>query len=69
MALLTGALPQPEYTIEQQIACVVRELAFRERVYPRWVADKKMTQKVADYQLSCMRSVLYTLERLKDGGY
>lgn len=50
--------------IEHQVACVQREISMRERVYPRWVADHRMTQKKADEELAAMRAVLLTLESL-----
>jgi len=49
-------------SIEDQIACVERELRFRERVYPRWVADHKLLQVTADIEMSRMRAVLLTLQ-------
>ncbi len=49
------------FTIEEQIACVKREISMRERVYPRWVAAAKMSQHRADHELECMRAVLRTL--------
>jgi len=54
------------YPIEIQIAAVKRELAMRERVYPRWVDAGKTTQAKADHELAVMREVLATLERLRD---
>lgn len=42
---------------EQLVACVDREIAFRARVYPRWVATKKLTQTAADEQMTLMRAV------------
>jgi hypothetical protein len=54
-------------SIEEQIACVKRELAMRHHVYPRRVADKKMTQALADKETEHMGAVLATLERLKAG--
>ena len=59
------AADESGHSLEQQIACCVRELAFRERVYPRWVKDGKIKQPAADYQMACMRSVIRTLERLQ----
>lgn len=50
------------FTLQEQMRCVEREIAMRERVYPRWVAMKKMTQIKADYELNCMKEVLATLE-------
>jgi hypothetical protein len=51
-------------SIEAQIACVERELVFREKCYPKWVAEKRMTQKLADREIASMRAVLATLKGL-----
>lgn len=48
-----------------QIACVRREISMRERVYPRWVAERKLTLKTADNELAAMHAVLATLERVQ----
>ena len=48
-------------TLADQVDCVRREIAMRERVYPRRVADRKMTQRQADLELARMRTVLDTL--------
>lgn len=42
---------------EQLVACIDREIAFRGRVYPRWVAAKKLSQATADEQMELMRAV------------
>jgi hypothetical protein len=49
--------------LREQVACVRREIAMRERVYPRWVAAERMTQEKADSELAAMRAVLETVER------
>jgi hypothetical protein len=48
-------------TIPELIAEVEREIAARERVYPRLVAEGKSTRKKADRQMSLMRAVLANL--------
>jgi hypothetical protein len=48
-------------SLDDQIACVRRELALRRNVYKRRVLDKKMTQEVADRELVHMDAVLETL--------
>jgi hypothetical protein len=53
--------------IDAQIACVEREVGFRERLYPRWVKAGKLTQATADDELSRMRGVLLTLQRVQRG--
>ncbi len=52
-------------TLEQQIACVRRELAMRQRVYPKWVTAGRMTQQQADHEVNAMTAVLATLERVQ----
>lgn len=52
-------------SLDQQIACVKRELGFRARVYPRFVFAGKLTQAKADFEIACMKEVLATLERLQ----
>lgn len=52
--------------LAEQITCVRRELNLRRRVYPRWVAQKRMTQKDADDEITRMEAVLATLEALRD---
>lgn len=53
-------------TLDEQIKAVIRELGFRERVYPGWVAKGKMKQAEADYQIAAMKAVLETLKTLKE---
>ena len=51
--------------IEQQIACVEREIRMRERVYPRWVQNGKMSHDFARHELETMQAVLETLRGLQ----
>ena len=48
-------------TLDEQIACVEREIAMRERVYPGWVRAGRMTQQKADREIETMRAVLATV--------
>jgi len=52
-------------TLEDQIACVRREITLRERVYRRRVGEKKMSVALAEREIDTMRAVLATLEGLK----
>lgn len=54
-------------SIEDQVACIDRELRYRRRVYPRWVEAGKMTQRKADEELSRMDAVLATLQEKAKG--
>ncbi len=51
-----------EVPLEEQIACVEREIRMREQVYPRWVRDHKLLALTADLELLRMRAVLSTLQ-------
>lgn len=52
--------------IGDQIECVKREIAMRERVYPTWVDRRRMSKEQADRELGRMRAVLATLQRIKE---
>lgn len=52
-------------SLDDQLACVQREIRMRERVYPRWTATGKMTAAHAERELAAMRAVLDTLAALK----
>lgn len=57
--LLTGH--EPPVTVAEMVACVEREITMRRRVYPRWVADGRLTQVKADHEVRAMRAVLAKL--------
>jgi hypothetical protein len=49
-------------SLDEQIACVSREIALRERVlYPKWGATGRMTKQEADRELVAMKAALGTL--------
>jgi hypothetical protein len=52
--------------IDAQIACVEREIRFREHVYPRRVEANKMTEKQAREQIALMQAVLATLRKVNE---
>lgn len=45
-------------TAEEMLVSAKRELTMRQRVYPRRVADGKMTQKAADHEIACMAAIV-----------
>jgi hypothetical protein len=53
-----------DFTIEQQIACVERELAMRRRLYPQWVNTGRMSPAKMDAEIGCMAAVLATMRSL-----
>jgi hypothetical protein len=56
--------PIPAPNLDEQIASVERELGMRRQVYPRRVADNKMTQAHADLEIRRMEAVLVTLRKV-----
>jgi hypothetical protein len=48
-------------TLVEQITCARREIAFRERVYPRFIEQGKLKPDKAEHELAAMRAVLATL--------
>lgn len=55
-----------EHTIDEQIACVRRELGQRARVYPRLVGSGRMKSADAAREIETMGAVLATLQRVRD---
>lgn len=53
-------------TLSDQISCVKRELAMRPPVYARRVADGRMKQAKADFEIAAMHAVLKTLEAVAE---
>lgn len=50
------------FSLQEQIEEVEREITMREKVYPRQVMLKKMSQENSDQKISLMRAVLQTLK-------
>lgn len=55
-------------SLDDQIACVDRELGFRRKTYPRFVAKQQLIQKTADLELARMEAVRGTLAALRRAG-
>lgn len=53
-------------TSDELVACVKREIALRERVYPKWISAGRMTQEKANHEIRCMRAVLNIVEEYFD---
>lgn len=47
-----------EFTLDQKIAALSRELAFRKRVYARQVLEGRMPQQNADKEIGVMKAIL-----------
>lgn len=46
-----------EITAREKADCAEREVKMRRRVYPRWVADGRLTQGIADRQIAIMDAI------------
>lgn len=55
-------------SIELQIACIRREIAFRQRVYPRMVLRGQMKLSQQEHEMAAIHEVLATLEQVKADG-
>jgi hypothetical protein len=44
-------------TAKEKLECARRELVMRKRVYPKWVADGRMTKAQADRQIEVMTAI------------
>jgi hypothetical protein len=60
-------MPVVPVSLKDQIACARRELAIRQRVFPKRVLTKQMTQESCDKELAAMTAIIDTLERLERG--
>lgn len=56
-------------SIQDQIAEAERELKMREKVYPRQVEQRLMTQKTADLRISLMKAIIETLKSSQGSFY
>lgn len=45
------------YTEEEKLEAIRRELKLRRRVYPRRIADKRMTQQLAERQIAIFEQI------------
>ncbi len=55
-----------QVSIERQIGAAKRELAYRRHVYPRLITNGKMTQAKAATEIQIMKSIVATLEQVRD---
>ena len=53
-----------QITIDEQIAEVKREIAMRNKVYPKWIEAGSMQKPKADFQILAMEAVLISLQAI-----
>lgn len=51
------AMSWHEVDLNQLLGCCRRELAFRQRCYPKWIEKGTMTEKKAQTEIELMRSL------------
>jgi hypothetical protein len=54
-------------SLQEQIACIEREIALRRRVYPRWIEQGRLKPDKAEREIECMCAVLKTLKEASRG--
>jgi hypothetical protein len=52
------AMEWHEIDLNDLLGCAKRELAFRQRCYPKWVERGTLTEKKAEKELELMRSLV-----------
>lgn len=45
-------------TAADKLACAERELKMRQRVYPRWVEDGRMSAGKQAHEIACMEAIV-----------
>jgi hypothetical protein len=50
-------LERPEFSDTEKMACLLREIHYRLRVYTRMVQQGKMKQDKADYEIEVIRAI------------
>ncbi len=53
-----------QITIDEQINEVKREIAMRNKVYPKWIESGSLPKTKADFQILAMEAVLISLQEL-----
>ena len=53
-----------QITIDEQIAEVKREIAMRQKVYPKWTEAGSSPKQKADFQILVMEAVLISLQEI-----
>lgn len=52
------------FTNQDKLICAKRELALRNRAYPRWVANGTMRQSAADREVALMEAIIADYDKL-----
>lgn len=55
-------MAKPKFTTEQVLRELRRELALRQKLYPKWVADGSLARDTAQYQTEIMQFLVEEYE-------
>lgn len=55
------------FSLQDLISCASREVAMRQRLYPRWVAEGRMTREKAAREVDLMQEIVERLRALSVG--
>lgn len=55
-----------DFTARQKHIAIKRELGFRQHVYPKRIADGKLTQKEADFQIGIFEAIAADYAKIAD---
>lgn len=46
-----------QFTNEEKLAAIQREIKLRERVYPKWIDKGRMTEAAAEREIAIMKAI------------
>lgn len=58
-------MSNPPFTLDNLIGECREEIRYREKCYPRWVTQGKMSPRTAETRLAMMKQILTVLENQK----
>lgn len=59
---------EPQYTFDEKLEAVKRELSFRRHVYPRRIQNGSMTRELASRQIRIMEQIVADYEKAAQTG-
>ena len=55
------------YSTQVKLECVERELRYRRRVYPRWIAEERISPHFAQEQIRIMEQIAEDYRKMEEG--
>lgn len=63
---MTNESATEEVSVSDLLKSAKREKAYREKMYPQWIAQKRMRPEAAAHELACQTHLVSLLSRLLD---